>query len=357
MDWAPGNFFGTFTLPTTLETGQTYSVRAKLETADGVQETDTDWGVIAITAPPEMRTLEIDITPVGTGYVTTSPAPLDITNHWEDGDRGKFEEGTRVRVTAHPASGYEFHHWSDEIAGGVSYNNPEWVSDNGYMYDNKTVKAHFREVVAPPEKEKPEVDTLAARDITHDSTTLKGKLIDTGYWNVVDCYFEWGKTTAYGNKTPKERMYEGQEGSTFYCELLHYLTPNTTYHFRAVAVTVGVSGGELTGYGPDRSFTTQTEVVKGFTMKVVNPPTGATQWKAGCVAGGTLPNMPTLQPLSYVWKWTQLVPDYTVDFFVIAAGPWQDGFAPTMQQDIFPFRLRDGKNYVWDFAAHQMTEV
>ncbi|GAJ10588.1 unnamed protein product, partial [marine sediment metagenome] len=35
MAWTPGSLSGSFTLPTTLEPGQTYNVRAKLETADG----------------------------------------------------------------------------------------------------------------------------------------------------------------------------------------------------------------------------------------------------------------------------------------------------------------------------------
>ncbi|GAI45551.1 unnamed protein product, partial [marine sediment metagenome] len=51
-DWTPGQLTGSFTLPTTLVAGQTYSVRAKLETDDGKQETDTDWGVITIEAAP-----------------------------------------------------------------------------------------------------------------------------------------------------------------------------------------------------------------------------------------------------------------------------------------------------------------
>jgi len=166
MDWASGQLSGSFTLPTTLEPGQTYNVRAKLETADGKQETDTDWSAFDITAI-ETRTLEIDVTPRGTGYVTTSPAPIDIENHWEDGDRGKFEVGTRVRVTAHPHSGYEFDHWSDEIQGGVSDDNPEWVSDNGYMYDNKAVKAHFREEEVPPEEYE---GTISKKQLEYDGT-------------------------------------------------------------------------------------------------------------------------------------------------------------------------------------------
>ncbi len=93
--------------------------------------------------------LEVDITPAGVGYVTTSPAPVDITNIFHDGTVGKFTEGIRVKVTAHPNAGYEFWKWSDEIQGGVSFNPTEWVS--GIMDEHKAVKAHFRETEAPPE--------------------------------------------------------------------------------------------------------------------------------------------------------------------------------------------------------------
>ena len=93
--------------------------------------------------------LEVDIEPQAGGYVTTSPPPADITNHFTDGTIGKFLEDTRVKVTAHPNAGYEFLKWSDEIQGGVSYNPTEWVS--GVMDEHKAVKAHFREVEIPPE--------------------------------------------------------------------------------------------------------------------------------------------------------------------------------------------------------------
>lgn len=95
----------------------------------------------------ELETLEVDITPEGAGYVTTEPPPLDRVNYFTHNDTGQFEHGTRVRVEAHPNFGYAFDHWSDEIQGGVSYNNPEWVA--GVMDEHKAVKAHFREE-APP---------------------------------------------------------------------------------------------------------------------------------------------------------------------------------------------------------------
>lgn len=257
MDWTSGYLSGHFTLPTTLELGQTYSVRAKLETDDGKQETDTDWGVI-------------------------------------------------------------------------------------------TIKEE-----APPVYEPPRITTRPATNITHNSATLWGQLIDTGYWNVVDCRFEWGKTTAYGHMTSKARMYEGNEGDEIQAELTG-LDMDTTYHYRAYAVTVGIDG-ELKGYGDDRTFTTEKEVVKGFTFRVRNARAGSTSWWAAYVAGGQRAHMPVEQPLSYVWEWRpypQYIPATKEDFFVTSL----DSAMHTTQYDEFPVKLREGKDYIWDFSAHELLE-
>ncbi len=196
----------------------------------------------------------------------------------------------------------------------------------------------------------PKVQTLPAEDITHNIAVLVGKLVDTGYWSTVDVYFQWGKTTSYGNTTPKLRMYEGGEGQEFETEIIG-LTAETTYHFRAIVEAVGPRSDEVgPGYGTDKTFTT-TAVVKGFTMRVVNAKTGSTCWRAACVAGGTLPASDVLG-LGEVWTWNKTAPDYTLDFFVWSG----DTNWLTTQSDQFPFRLRDGKHYVWDFAAHEMRE-
>jgi len=339
-DWETRGIEGSITLPEVLEAGQAYSVRAKLETLTvKTQETDTDWSAFDITEVVEMELLEVKIDPSGAGYVTVSPEPSGGTEHnW------LFPHGTTVYVTAHPYSGHTFESWSGEMKDTTAITAPVYP-----MTEKRTITAHFKEE-APPEKVPPEIDTLDAKDITHDSTRLRGELIDTGYWNVVDCYFQWGKTTSYGKTTPKVRLYEGDEGETFYAELLHQLEPDTTYHFRAVAITVGVNG-ELKGYGSDRSFTTEKEVVKGFTMRVVNARAGSVYWRACCKVGG-LPCSNTPR-LTEVWEWTKSVPDYTVQFFVWSG----DADKKTTQYDEFPFRLRAGKNYVWDFAAHEMREV
>jgi len=66
--------------------------------------------------------------------------------------------------------------------------------------------------------------------------------------------------------------------------------------------------------------------------------------------------MPQLKPLSYVWEMTEPVPGRILPFSVVAAGPEQNGYWPTVQYDQFDFLLRDGKSYTWDFAAHEMRE-
>lgn len=108
----------------------------------------SEWDdVFYVTQPEELQTLEVDITPSEGGYVTTSP-PADEGHpeeRWYNNNTGKFEYDTRVRVTAHPNEGYKFDHWSDEIEGGVSYDNPEYVA--GTMTEHRAVKAHFEEEV------------------------------------------------------------------------------------------------------------------------------------------------------------------------------------------------------------------
>ncbi|GAI58673.1 unnamed protein product, partial [marine sediment metagenome] len=100
-----------------------------------------DWGIIKITAPPELETLEVRIDPVGAGYVTVSPTPAGGTQHnW------LFPYGTTVYVTAHPYSGYVFDWWSGEMS-----DTPEITAPVYPMTEHRLITAHFKkEVVVPP---------------------------------------------------------------------------------------------------------------------------------------------------------------------------------------------------------------
>ncbi len=92
MDWTSGRLTGSFTLPTTLEAGQTYNVRAKLETDDGKQETDTDWGVITIRevpTPPKADIKDFDFRATGGTYDIGDKVPFTAPYDY----KGKAQSG------------------------------------------------------------------------------------------------------------------------------------------------------------------------------------------------------------------------------------------------------------------------
>jgi uncharacterized repeat protein (TIGR01451 family) len=92
----------------------------------------------------------------------------------------------------------------------------------------------------------PTVTTVSAGNITLSSAILNGYLNDLGNATSVDVSFEWGLTTAYGNKTvAKSLTAAGPFGDT-----ISPLMPGTTYHFKAQAVGNGTTSGS------DMTFTT-----------------------------------------------------------------------------------------------------
>ena len=78
-----------------------------------------------VTVPPPLYTLTMAV--VGSG--TTSPAVGTYT----------YDEGTVVPLSATPAAGWEFDHWSGDVTGST---NPTSVTMSG----NKLVAAHFVEI-------------------------------------------------------------------------------------------------------------------------------------------------------------------------------------------------------------------
>ncbi len=92
----------------------------------------------------------------------------------------------------------------------------------------------------------PTVTTDPATDVEHETATLNATLVDDG-GEICDCVFLWGETEFYGNVTPTQSKVTGQSFS----QAIGGLSPNTTYHFRALAEN---SAGQ--GAGADRTFTT-----------------------------------------------------------------------------------------------------
>lgn len=95
----------------------------------------------------------------------------------------------------------------------------------------------------------PGISTDAATGVSSNSATLHGELtalrdMDSGE---CDVWFEWGTTTAYGHSTSRVTKYS----PTTFSASLTGLSPDKTYHFRAVA-----QNSRKTSYGDDMTFHT-----------------------------------------------------------------------------------------------------
>jgi len=119
------------------------------------------------------------------------------------------------------------------------------VSDEGALSDSDSLNILVRN--NNEEDETVWVETNSPLDIQRNQATLVGTLQNRGD-DYVYVYFQWGTSASYGYETePSLRYSEGSFSQTIY-----NLTPNTLYHYRAVARN---SEGEI-AYGEDRRFYT-----------------------------------------------------------------------------------------------------
>jgi phosphodiesterase/alkaline phosphatase D-like protein len=123
----------------------------------------------------------------------------------------------------------------------------------------------------------PVATTSDAAESGTTSATLRGSLDDLGSTASVSVSFEWGLTTSYGNETtPESRTATGK-----YSADLDGLSPNTTYHFRAKAV------GDVTAYGADAQFTTNTTSALVATSDATNVSTNSARLNGELSSLGT----------------------------------------------------------------------
>ncbi len=94
------------------------------------------------------------------------------------------------------------------------------------------------------------VSTGAESSVTSNSATIIGYLNSLGSYPSATVWFQWGATTAYGQTTSMQTMYN--PGS--YNFTLYGLAPGATYHFRAMG-TSGGAGGPVVN-GRDSQFST-----------------------------------------------------------------------------------------------------
>jgi hypothetical protein len=88
--------------------------------------------------------------------------------------------------------------------------------------------------------------TSPATNIQDTQATLNGYLTNLSSYNGM-AWFQWGTSTSYGNTTPTQTL----NFSGPFSQAITSLTPNTTYHYRAVSQDT-----QQTVYGQDLTFTT-----------------------------------------------------------------------------------------------------
>jgi hypothetical protein len=98
----------------------------------------------------------------------------------------------------------------------------------------------------------PTLQTNAATKIQEGSATLNGEILDDAGFPILDVYFEYGKTTAYGSTTP---LQEWSGGTKEFSADITGLEVDANYHFRmCIHIPVADSGSDYV-YGLDRQFT------------------------------------------------------------------------------------------------------
>src|SRR5437763_16536348 len=75
----------------------------------------------------------------------------------------------------------------------------------------------------------PKVRTGPAKHVTSTSATLTGTVNPNG--SATTCFFEYGKTKAYGSTTPTQDVGSGTK-TVHVTATVTGLTPNTTYHYQ-----------------------------------------------------------------------------------------------------------------------------
>lgn len=136
------------------------------------------------------------------------------------------------------------------------------------------------------------VQTNAATNILNYQAALNGTLTNPVYNSTSYIWFQWGTTTGYGNQTSQQTI----NNSGSFDQSITNLSPNTTYHYRAVAQT-----GNNTVYGQDAVFTTTgSSATSSFSIskKVINLTSGNLSWQSSVNAnpGDILSFAVTIQP-------------------------------------------------------------
>jgi hypothetical protein len=140
--------------------------------------------------------------------------------------------------------------YSDQIGPGQDPAQIVLAADGGLWVD-----AFWRDIVWRIDPDPPAALTEAPGGIRLDTATLNATVDPRG--GPTTAYFEWGTTSAYGTQTASDDVGDGDAG-VLTSATLTGLAPDTTYHYRVVAVN-----GRRTVLGADRTLTTADAPVSG----------------------------------------------------------------------------------------------
>jgi len=150
----------------------------------------------------------------------------------------------------------------------------------------------------------PTVTSNAASNVSNTTATLNGNLDNMGGATSCTVWFQWGLTTSYGQET----IHQTKTSTGLFSAGLTGLTPEMTYHFRAVA-----SNSAGTSYGADQTFTTHSNnqnPIADFRWEPTNP---YADESTTFISTSTDPN-------NDIIEWTWLIQDYGKIFWMY--GPW-----------------------------------
>jgi hypothetical protein len=208
----------------------------------------TNGGDMTFTTLADATPPSLSITSHSNGqHVTTS----SITLRGTASDSGKGDNGIQqvtvngVRASNDTAIGTGTANWNKAVGLNAGANAITVIAYDNSENHNVTTSSL---TIYYDSAQKPSVSTGPATKVTEHSATLNGTVNPNGLSTTY--YFEWGKTTAYGNTSPATPASAGSgwDNVAVFTNLTG-LSLNTNYHFRLVA-----SNSMGTTYGSDVSF-------------------------------------------------------------------------------------------------------
>jgi hypothetical protein len=239
MSWAIGG----------LSPNTTYHFRAVAQNSAGTSYgSDRTFTTNPLSTPPTVTTATYQIISSSSAQLlgTVNPNGLSTTGWFQWGTTTSYGNTTGAESLGSGTSVIQMTHTISGLSPNTTYHFRAVAQNSaGTSYG-----ADMSFTTPPPAVVPPTVTTETATSVTSSSATLNGTVNPNGA--PTTGWFQWGTTTSYGNTSP---TFSGGSGTSPVpmSWIITGLSPNTSYHFRAVAQN---SAG--TSYGSDRTFTTLT---------------------------------------------------------------------------------------------------